>query len=309
MEINIYQDYERYLQTKELSETTIHNYSRIARLMENYIRSHYDLSYHNGLQEIKGFMISNWATSILHLKVTTRAEYIICANVFLKFLYSMQYITFDLSSALPPAPNVEKYKSMHPDEIQPKQAYTPEEIASMFRSVKDNTIAGSKIRAIIAMLVTTGLRVSELVSLNVSDPFDSSGFMMVARKGTHGNKVKVAIPKEALPYVRRYITMRIQRGISAEPSDPLFVTKNGRRMSRTEIYHVLRTVQNHVGVHTGVHTYRHTALTQIAKNADAIVARDVAGQKSVQVTNRYLHSTDADLQAATQSLSALLPND
>lgn len=307
MKLNIYKDFERYLFTKELSETTVTNYCRIAKLVEDYIHKNYGLTYDENLEEIKGYMLSNWATSIMDLKVTTRASYIISANVFLKFLYTMQYVSFDLSSALPPVPNIERHKRLHPDDIQPKQGYTPEEIDRMFRSINSNTINGCRTRAIIALLVTTGLRVSELLSLNVSDPFDPSGFMMVARKGTHGNKVKVSIPKDTLKYLREYIAMRINRKISTEPNDPLFVTKNGRRMSRFEIYRTLKTVQLDVGTHTGVHTYRHTALTQIAKTSDPVVARDVAGQKSLTVTNRYLHSTDEEMKEATDLLTSLLP--
>lgn len=306
MKLNIYKDFERYLFTKELAESTVLHYCRVARLLEEYIMENYGFTYDEGLNEIKGYMISNWATSIMELKVTTRATYILSANVFLKFLYSMQYISFNLASALPPVPNVEKYKRLHPDEIQPKQGYTPEEIERMFFRINPNTLAGCRTRAIIAMLVTTGLRVSELISLNVSDPFDPSGFMMVARKGTHGNKVKVAIPKDTLKYLRKYIAMRINHHLSTEPDDPLFITKNGRRMDRCEIYKSLKTIQLKTGTHTGVHTYRHTALTQIAKNADPVIARDVAGQKSINITNRYLHSTDAEMKEATEMLTALL---
>lgn len=306
MKLNIYKDFERYLFTKELAESTVLHYCRVARLIEEYVSKNYGYTYDEGLDEIKGYMISNWATSIMDLKVASRASYIISANVFLKFLYSMQYISFDLSSALPPVPNIEKHIRLHPDENQPKQGYSPEEVEKMFAHIDATTLSGCRTRAIIALLVTTGLRVSELLSLNVSDPFDPSGFMLVARKGTHGNKVKVAIPKETLKYLRKYIAMRINRNLPTEPGDPLFITKNGRRMNRTEVHRSLRTVQNRIGVHTGVHTFRHTALTQIAKNSDPVVARDIAGQKSINITNRYLHSTDAEMKEATEMLTALL---
>lgn len=306
MQIDIYKDFERYLFTQDLSENTVTNYCRVAKLMDRYIQQNYSLQFCSDAESIKGYMVSNWATSIMNLKVTTRSFYIISANVFLKFLYRMQYISFDLSSALPPAPNVEKYKNLHPDAIKPKEGYSPDEISAMFSNIP-NTLNGRRTRAIIALLLTTGLRVSELTSLNVSDPFDPSGFMLVARKGTHGNKVKVSIPSDTLNYLREYIVMRIKAGIGAEPNDPLFVTNKARRMSRFEVYKALKTVQKKVDAHTGVHTYRHTALTQIAKNSDPIIARDVAGQKSISVTNRYLHSTEDEIKQATDSLTSLLP--
>lgn len=304
--MNIYKDFERYLYTRELSEGTVRTYCRVAKHIEDYIAANYGLCFADHLDQIKGYMISNWATSIMELKVATRNNYIVSANVFLRFLYTMQYISFDLASALPPAPNIEKHRRLHPDEDSVKSGYSMQEISAMFANINASSFSGSRARALIALLVTTGLRVSEAASLNVSDPFDPSGFMLVARKGTHGNKVKVPIPQETLAYLQDYLEIRKSCGIATEPDSPLFVTKAGRRMIRGEIYKALKTVQQRVGVHTGVHTYRHTALTQIAKSADPVVARDVAGQKSIEVTNRYLHSTDQELKDAASALTALL---
>lgn len=304
--MNIYKDFERYLYTRELAEGTVRTYCRVAKHIEDYIAANYGLHYADALDQIKGYMISNWATSIMELKVSTRNNYIISANVFLKFLYAMQYVSFDLASALPPAPNIEKHRRLHPDENSVKSGYSMQEISAMFENLNPSSFSGSRARALIALLVTTGLRVSEAASLNVSDPFDPSGFMLVARKGTHGNKVKVPIPQETLAYLQDYLEIRRSCGIATEPDSPLFVTKAGRRMIRGEIYKALKTVQQRVGAHTGVHTYRHTALTQIAKSADPVVARDVAGQKSIEVTNRYLHSTDQELKDAASALTALL---
>lgn len=304
--MNIYKDFERYLYTRELAENTVHNYCRIAKHIEDYIAANYGISFADDIDQIKGYMISNWATSIMGLKVATRNNYIISANVFLRFLYTMQYVAFDLSTALPPAPNIEKHMRLHPEEKTEKTGYSTEEISAMFANIDPSSYSGSRTRALIALLVTTGLRASEAASLNVSDVLDASGFMRVARKGTHGNKVKVPIPNETVCYLRDYLRIRGSCGIETKPDTPLFVTKAGRRMTRVEIYKSLRTVQQRSGTHTGVHTYRHTALTQIAKSADPVVARDVAGQKSIDVTNRYLHSTDQEMLDAASALTALL---
>lgn len=308
MNINIYKDFERFLFTRELAEQTVSVYCGVAKLMEKYFVENYGLTYRNNLDSIKGYMVSNWATSIMSLKITTRKLYINAAYIFLRFLYSMQYVSFDLSAALPPIPNVNRYKAIHPDESTEKIGYTQEEIKAMMQAFPNNTFIGVRNRAIIATLTTTGLRVSELVSLNVSDPYTASdGFMRVARKGTHGNKMKVPLPANIMTYLNAYMALRREKGLPCDEDSPLFVTSAGKRLNRHRIYEAISIIQKKVGCHTGIHTFRHTALTHIAKNADPIVSRDVAGQKSIVITNQYLHSTDEEMQNAVNSLVELLP--
>ena len=307
MKIDIYKDFQRYLFTNDLSESTVDSYVRIARIIENYLSENFDVNYREKLDSIKGYMISHWASSIMDKKVATRALYITIANCFFRFLYNMQYIAFDLASALPPVPNIEKHHKIHPEEYQPKQGYTQQEIERMMSIPDPKTFNGARNIAIMAMLIGTGLRVSELASLNVGDPFDKSGFMMVARKGTHGNKVKVAMPEGVQAFLSPYLSIRKTRNFSCEPGDPLFISNRGKRMDRSRIYEAVSEIQKKAGCHTGVHTYRHTALTHIAKHADPVVSRDVAGQKSISITNRYLHSTDEEMLQAVNSLSDLLP--
>lgn len=307
MKLDIFKDFERYLYTKELSQSTVGTYIYHASLIDKFLRSNYGIELEfESLPLLKGYMVSNWASSISQLSVATRSLYITSANIFFRYLHAMQYVDFDLSTALPPPPNIEKYKKLHPEEHHEKRGYSNQELKIMLEALNPNTFTGSRTKAIIVLLVSTGLRVSELASLNVGDILENDGFIYVARKGTHGAKVKVPLPKAVIDPVLEFLTKRENHGCRADMNDPLFITSSNRRMTRVEIYRCLAKVQKDVGVHTGVHTFRHTALSHIAKTADPVVARDVAGQKSISVTNRYLHSSDEEMLAAVEKLAELL---
>lgn len=307
MELNVLRDFERYLFTRDLSPGTVHTYIRVARLMEAYFLEHYHLSFDpDALHLLRGYMVSNWATSIMEHKISTRILYLQTARTFLRYLYTMQYVDFDLSSALPPVPNAKRHEQIHPESVNPKRNYTHEEIQQMLHLVPPNSLRNACIRAIIATLITTGLRVSELISLTVGDSKAENGFVMVARKGTHGNKVSVPFPSVLQSYLQDYFRFRTEKGFECEDSDPLFVSVRGNPLTRIAVYGLLSSIQKKADCPTGVHTFRHTALTQLAKDADPIVSRDVAGQKSIAITNRYLHSTQQEMLDAAEKLSVLL---
>lgn len=307
MKIDIIKDFERFLLTQELSDNTIKNYLTVAKYLEKHLMENYGISFDNdGYKNIKGYMVSSWATSIIGLKVATRANYITIMNVFLKYLYNLQYVDFDLSGALPPVPNIEKYNTLHPEEVKAKRNYTKDELAAMMNDLNPNTFIGARNRALIACFVLTGLRSSELASMRICEM--KPGITKVARKGTHGCKVDVAVPEEVVPYVEAYLVQRRRIGLTTEPEDWLFVTNRNAKMDYRRIYDGISYVQRKLGIPTGVHTFRHTALTEIQKTSDPATARDVAGQKSIQITNRYLHATDVDKMLAVKNLASLLDN-
>lgn len=313
--MNILSDYERYLATKQLSSGTIVTYRRVAHLIECYLKNTYNVSFDmENLISIKGYMISNWATHIINeheYRVTTRYLYILAAGQFLRFLHKMQYVDFDLSQALPPIPNVEKQlkaelESAEDNDEPPafqKRAYSQDEVKSMMEFFHRASFHDSRSRLIIALATFTGLRASELAALNISDVINDDHFAKVPRKGTHGRKIRVAIPDAVRPYVDDYISHRNKKGISSLPEDALLVSNQGKRMDRSLIYKSIVRSQKDLDCPTGIHAFRHTALSCLAKSSDPVVARDIANQKSISVTNRYLHTTDEEKLQAVNDLA------
>ncbi|MBE5808018.1 MAG: site-specific integrase [Clostridiales bacterium] len=254
---------------------------------------------------VRGYMVSNWATSIADSAPQTRQLYNLTARKYLGFLYEMQYISFDLRNALPKLPSLEKQYEIHPEKRPDKQAYTKEQVKAMLDFQCRSKLATLRNRAMIATLVSTGLRVSEMLSLNIGDVLLTDGTAMIPRKGTHGHKVKVFIPTELHPEIMKYLLERENKNEKMTPDSPLFATSKGRRMTAKEVYAALSFIEKSLGYPTGVHTFRHTALSEISRIADPATARDIAGQKRIEVTNRYLHSTNAEKQTVTSQLTKI----
>lgn len=304
--MNIYSEFERYLRNDELEETTIRNYLRVVRLFERYTAENYQVGFANdGYRNLKGYMVSNWASSLSDHKCTSRSLYYIAMRRFLTFLYSLQYVDFDLTTALPKQPNLQKHLKLHPEERSMARGYDPEEIKEMLRSSKGHTLPAVRRAAIIAMLSTTGLRISELLALTVDDVAGDPQVVRVPRKGTHGAKMEVHVPSAVYPYVHEYLRLRV----APEEERALFVSRSGKPMDRFTVYRSLKGMQEKLGVQTGCHTFRRTALTQITKEADVVVARDVANQKSVEITNRYLSATAEDMQEAVEKIAKMIQQD
>ena len=301
--MNIYSEFNRHLHNDELLESTIRNYMRVVLLFEKYVSENYHVRFADeGYRNLRGYMVSNWASSLSDRKFSSRTVYYIALRRFLSFLYALQYVDFDLTTALPRTQTLQKHMKLHPEERSEVRGYDPDEIGEMLRKSRGKNPQDVRRAAIIAMLSTTGLRVSELLALTVDDVAGDPQIVRVPRKGTHGAKMDVHVPSAVYPYLHAYLgTRKAPQEVRA-----LFVTKYGNPMDRFDVYRTLKRVQDKIGAPTGCHTFRHTALTQITRQADVIVARDVANQKSVEITNRYLSATPEDMQEAVEKIAEMI---
>lgn len=304
MKIDVIMDYKRHLTTMELAETTIKDYMRILKLLNDWLRTEYGTDF-SVPDSVKGFMISQYCTHIQPMKISSRTLYLTVIKAFLKWLHALQYTDHDLSQAVSRLPSIEKYNAAHPEEVSEKRGYTIEEIRLMLTAPRRSAFVQSRDRAIVAVMLATGLRVSELISLTVGDVIMEPDVLLVPRKGTHGKKVPVSIAPTAYPYIMKYIENREQRQ-PVEIHDPLWVSNQGKPLNRNQVWHSLSELQKALGIHTGTHTLRHTMITEVTKRANPIAARDAAGQKSISVTNRYLHSTRQEIKEAVDMAGELI---
>jgi integrase/recombinase XerD len=196
-------------------------------------------------------------------------------------------------------PDVEKL----PEEERPKEKYyTDSEIQELLRiptPCKDSPHK-KRDRAVIALFLATGLRVSELCSLKIGD-MKEHGSVYVRRKGGAWKTVDVA--EFAYKYIDTYLATRDD----ADDMDaPLFVTSHGQPCSPGQMYRAMRTKQRKVvgdEKQFGNHVFRHKFVSDVEKVGGAAVARDLANHKSLVITNRYDHSTAEQRAAAVNNTS------
>ena len=227
-------------------------------------------------------------------KAATINHYVCLLNPFLRWAFAMGYTERDLSGILHTVriPDVETL----PEEERPMDKYLTHDQAEALLNAK----AGRnrvRDRAIIALILYSGLRVSEVCSLTIGQMRNRTEPIVVKRKG--GRYVPVVIGDGFWPYLDAYLERREDRD---NDDAPLFMTSHGNPCDRYDIYRALSTKQKSLGVATGPHALRHTFVSEVENTCGAGVARDCANHKTLAITNRYDHTTREQRVAAVNSL-------
>lgn len=227
-------------------------------------------------------------------KPATVNAYVCALNPFLRWANEMGYTTRDLSKILHTVriPDIDTL----PEDERPKDKYLSHEEAEALI----NTTSGRnrvRDRAIIALILYSGLRVSELCSLTIGQMEDRTKPITVKRKG--GRYTPVVISENFWPYLDAYLATRKDKD---NPKAPLFMTSHGQPCSRIQLYKAISHKQEAMGLATGPHALRHTFVSEVENTCGAGVARDCANHKSLAITNRYDHTTHDQRQAAVNSL-------
>lgn len=172
------------------------------------------------------------------------------------------------------------------------------EIDSMIEYYSFNKI-NNKLRnkSIIELLYSCGLRVSELIQINISDIFKTESLLKVLGKG---NKERfVPMSDQAKNFLNEYINyernqVQAKRGFE----DILFLNNRGKRLTRVMIYNIIEETRKKVGIKKKIspHTLRHSFATHLLENgADIVSIQKMLGHSSITTTERYLHVTKKHL--------------
>ncbi len=167
-----------------------------------------------------------------------------------------------------------------------------EELAKIFASIDTDTDTGLKNRLIVEMLYATGVRVSELVNIKVSDINKSNKSIRVMGKG---KKMRIVYFGEyAEEYLNRYLTKNINKG-----SKYLFVNANNEKMQIEEVEVMIKKIVKDLALKTHVtpHTLRHTFATHLLNNGtDIKTVQELLGHASLNTTGIYTHVSNERLK-------------
>jgi integrase/recombinase XerD len=159
------------------------------------------------------------------------------------------------------------------------------------------TAAGARDRALLELLYAAGLRISEALGLDREDLSLDGGFVRVIGKGDRERLVPVG--DVALDWLSRYLA-EVRPGVLAhshvapERGGPLFLSGQGRRMSRQQAWRVVRDCAARAGLANRVspHTLRHSFATHLLEGgADLRVVQELLGHASISTTQLYTHLT------------------
>jgi len=150
---------------------------------------------------------------------------------------------------------------------------------------------GTRNRAMIETLYSSGLRVSELVGLRIDQLYFDIGFLRVIGKG---NKERlVPIGKEAMKWIRMYLeTIRVHLTPKKEAASHVFLNRRGGPISRVMVFLVIRDLVERAGIRKTVspHTFRHSFATHLIEGgADLRAVQEMLGHESITTTEIYTH--------------------
>ncbi len=163
---------------------------------------------------------------------------------------------------------------------------------------------------LISLALGTGLRLQELLGLNVGDVSADartirSRFRLPREitKGRRGGEVFVS--RKLAVKLERYLRWRRQQDEALGAESPLFISQPGNRLSKRRAQQLLRAWQEHAGFDRlhGFHGLRHSAITNLYRSTkDILLTQRFARHAHLATTTTYTHATDEDLLRSVQRL-------
>lgn len=166
-----------------------------------------------------------------------------------------------------------------------------EEIETMLSAIDHSTPEGTRNRAIMEVLYSSGLRVSELTDLQLTNCHFDIGFLRIIGKG---DKMRlVPIGKEAIKYTQIYLD-HVRGDIAPQKGseDIVFLNRRGGQLSRVMIFLMIKDTAEKAGIHKNVspHTFRHSFATHLIEGgANLRAVQEMLGHESITTTEIYTH--------------------
>lgn len=165
-----------------------------------------------------------------------------------------------------------------------------DEIDALIGAIDLSTNEGDRNRAILETLYGCGLRVSELISLKISDLFFEEGFIKVSGKGDKQRFVPIG--NATKKYIEIYKPIRGRLDIKKGHEDTLFLNRRGKQLTRAMVFTIIKDLALRINLNKIIspHTFRHSFATHLLENgADLRSIQLMLGHESITTTEIYVH--------------------
>ena len=288
---NALNDYQLYLKIERgLSENSIESYSRDVKKLMRFLEDN-DMSLsplkidETHIQEF----IYNTAK-----KINARSQ----ARLISGLRNFFDYLVFENYRDTNPTQLIESPKIGRklPDTLSLK------DIDLIISQVDLSSPQGERNRAMLETLYSCGLRVSELITLKISDLFFEEGFLRVLGKGNKQRFVPINKPNQK--YITQYIKLiRSHLDIQKGYEDTVFLNRRGRQLSRNMVFMILKDLTSKARIKKRIspHTFRHSFATHLLENgADLRAIQQMLGHESITTTEIYMHVDKSHLKKVIQ---------
>jgi len=249
------------------------------------------------LKDLQAFI--KWVAE-LGMTQTSQARIISGIRVFYKYCL-LEDVTKKDPTVLLEAP---KLKRMLPDFL------SFDEIEKIIAQIDLSTPEGGRNKAIIETMYSSGLRVSEVVNLKLSQLYFDVGFIRVVGKG---NKERlVPIGSSAIKFVNIYRhKIRVHLPVQPGEEDLVFLNRRGHRLSRVMIFLIIKDLVKKAGITKSIspHTFRHSFATHLVEGgADLRAVQEMLGHESITTTEIYTHLDREFLRSTLQKFHPAFMN-
>lgn len=275
------QDYLNYLSVERgLSKNTLESYARDLRQYLSYLKDKKKLKLSETTQAtVIGYLLQMQAKG----KATaTLSRSLAAIKSYYHFLFREERIERDPTMNLD-APKQEK---------RLPRVLSVEDVERLLEQPDLKVPSGIRDRAMLEVLYATGLRVSELVFLKVSDVNLEMGYIKCLGKGSKERIVPLG--SMALKYVRHYLEHARRFLASSLHEDTLFLNHHGHRLTRQGFWKIIKKYAENIQLEEEItpHTLRHSFATHLLENgADLRSVQEMLGHADIATTQIYTHLT------------------
>lgn len=272
--------FEAYLRLeKSLSDNSVESYLRDVQKLANYFsEDNYkpptEISYENLSEFIKEVALIGYATN-------SQARLISSIKAFYKYLLMEDILDVNPASFL----EAPRLKRKLPDVL------SHEEIERMIQAVDLSNASGLRNKAILETMYSCGLRVSEVINLELSNVYFREDMIKVRGKGDKERFVPIGA--SALRQIDLYITEeREHQVVSPKGKNILFLNNRGNGLSRVMVFYIIKDLAKLVGIEKSVspHTFRHSFATELVNaGANLRAVQQMLGHESITTTEIYTH--------------------
>lgn len=173
-----------------------------------------------------------------------------------------------------------------------------DEIDRIIATVDTSSVKGLRDSAMLELLYSCGLRVSELVSLKIQDLFFGEGYIRVIGKGDKQRLVPISAT--ARERVHRYLDKRPE---TRSGEETLFLNNRGSRLTRVMVFTILKQAVRNAGIEKRIspHTFRHSFATHLLEGGASIrQVQEMLGHESILTTEIYTHLDSSHLRRTVE---------
>ena len=270
--------YQRYLKLeRNFTANTVDAYMRDLQKLVDYLRA-------EGIDpvEVKLEDLQHFAASLHDIGISPRSQCRILSGVraFYRFLFVDGWVDSDPSELLE-SPQIGEHLP---------EVLSTEEVDILEKAIDLSKREGHRNKAIIEVLFSCGLRVSELVNLKLSNLYLDEEFLRVEGKGRKERLVPIS--PRAIKELGYWFDDRCRMDIKPGEEDYVFLNRRGAHLTRTMILIMIKRLAEEAGIHKTIspHTLRHSFATALLEGgADLRAIQAMLGHESIGTTEIYTH--------------------